>query len=177
TASESVTSVASLPIIQSPKETFLAAHKTESHKQNASSLKPPISAKKSKVKRIKRINELSEGLPGDLPLAPPLQSTEDLTNAVIETPELPKIDVVRTQIIDFFLEPLNTFLDVDDFEEASIRFQNLTASLTLVMQEHFHLSSPSVTVKKDQLSSLSTLTMLKRYKDSIAGRDVDVLGI
>ncbi|GFT93729.1 uncharacterized protein NPIL_38161, partial [Nephila pilipes] len=70
---------------------------------------------------------------------------------VIETPELPKIDVERTKIIDSFLEPLNTFLDVVDFEEASTRFQNLIESLTLVMQEHFNLSSPSVTVKKGSI--------------------------
>ncbi|GFS58077.1 hypothetical protein NPIL_676661, partial [Nephila pilipes] len=61
---------------------------------------------------------------------------------------MPSIDIQRPLIIDSFLEPLNTILDVDDLEEASGQFQNLMESLTKVMQDHFHLSPPSGNTKK-----------------------------
>ncbi|GFU25383.1 retrovirus-related Pol polyprotein from type-1 retrotransposable element R2, partial [Nephila pilipes] len=102
----------------------------------------------TKAKRNNRINELSEGLPGDLPLAPPLQSNANSPVINNHVPETPSIDIQRPLIIDAFLEPLNTILDVDDLEEAFGQFQNLMESLTKVMQDHFHLSFPPGNVKK-----------------------------
>ncbi|GFT37154.1 transposon TX1 uncharacterized 149 kDa protein, partial [Nephila pilipes] len=133
------------------KRNHLAAHKRDSFKQKASSLKIPVPSRLNKTKRMKRITDLSEGPPGDLPLAPPLQSNAINLDTNDHIAEMPSIDIQRPIIIDSFLEPLNTILDVDDLEEAAGQFQNLMISLTKAMQDHFHLSPPSGIAKKGQV--------------------------
>ncbi|GFU19081.1 transposon TX1 uncharacterized 149 kDa protein, partial [Nephila pilipes] len=122
------------------KRNHLAAHKRNSFKLNASSLQIPIHTRFSKAKRHKRITELSEGMPGDTPLAPPLISNPEDSTENSLAPEIPKLDLQRPKIIDSFFDPLKAILEIDDLEEASNIFQNLMVNLTSVMQEFFHLS-------------------------------------
>ncbi|GFS96981.1 retrovirus-related Pol polyprotein from type-2 retrotransposable element R2DM, partial [Nephila pilipes] len=127
------------------KQNHLAFHNRMKIKEQASKLVIPPSYKSSKKKKLKRVRQLADGLPGDIPLAPPIPFGENVEVPVDDPPPVihAKIDIERVKILDSFCEPLDSLFEVDDIEEAMVKFENILQDLTVVLQEHYHLSVPS----------------------------------
>ncbi|GFU43329.1 hypothetical protein NPIL_423051, partial [Nephila pilipes] len=105
----------------------------------------PPSASKSKKNRKKRIQVLSEGVPGDTPLARPQRNSNDPPPAV-EEEDLPlqeKLDLEHPSLLVSFVEPLDALLDVDEIDNILPTFEIIVSDIVSVIQEHFHLSRPS----------------------------------
>ncbi|GFS74508.1 hypothetical protein NPIL_516081 [Nephila pilipes] len=105
--------------------------------------------------RRKRVQELSEGLPGESSLAPPLKNEDNLPpqpeddNEEFDT----RVDIERTFILDSFVETLDALLEVDDIQEAFPTFEKLLENLTTTVQEYFHLVPKSFNNNQNNNSS------------------------
>ncbi|GFS97339.1 hypothetical protein NPIL_217261, partial [Nephila pilipes] len=139
---------------QLAKQNHLEAHKRETIKSNSSRLIIPTASKLKKKLKSKRIKELSEGSPGNLPLAPPLPEVSLCNPPLPEEEEvIQKIDLETNSILSSFAEPLDALLEVDDLDNALLLFDHLLQDITTVIQNHFHLSPSSNNYNKPSAAS------------------------
>ncbi|GFS90445.1 retrovirus-related Pol polyprotein from type-2 retrotransposable element R2DM, partial [Nephila pilipes] len=128
----------------------------EEIKKRALPLIIPPATKLLKKKRFHKIRSNSDGYPGDIPLAMPLQ--EDSTSSSQENQRIVhhKIDVERIAILDSFAEPLDALIEVDDIDDAFPKFEKLLADLSSVIQEHFHLTKTNSSQSKKPAASVAS---------------------
>ncbi|GFT67838.1 hypothetical protein NPIL_484181, partial [Nephila pilipes] len=93
------------------KNNHLVAHRKEEIKNRALPLIIPPSSKMIKKKRFQKIRKNSDGYPGDLPLAMPLQEDNSSPSQETERVIHQKIDVERISILDSFSEPLDAIFE------------------------------------------------------------------
>ncbi|GFS45290.1 retrovirus-related Pol polyprotein from type-1 retrotransposable element R2, partial [Nephila pilipes] len=158
---------------QLAKKNHLDAHNRETIKNNSSHLIIPTASKLKKKLKSKRIQELSEGPPGNLPLAPPLSEVNHNNLPISEEIEhIQKIDVEHNSILSSFAEPLDALFELDDMENAQLIFENLLKDLTSVIENHFHLSpspnnnnKPSATTSKNNRTDSQNAQLIqKQYR-------------
>ncbi|GFS75724.1 retrovirus-related Pol polyprotein from type-2 retrotransposable element R2DM [Nephila pilipes] len=135
------------------KNNHLAAHRKEEIKNKSPPLIIPPSSKMMKKKRFQKILKNSDGYPGDLPLATPLQEDNSSPGQEPDRVLHQKIDVESISILDSFSEPLDAILEVDDIDDAFPKFEKLLADLSSVIQEHFNLFKTISTQSKKPLAS------------------------
>ncbi|GFT56677.1 retrovirus-related Pol polyprotein from type-2 retrotransposable element R2DM, partial [Nephila pilipes] len=134
------------------KRNHLAYHNRLKISENKTPLIVPPSASKSKKKRIQ---VLSEGLPGDTPLARPQRNSTDPPPAV-EEEDLPlqeKLDLEHPSLLVSFVEPLDALLDVDEIDDVLPTFESIVSDIVSVIQDHFHLARPSASNQPNKKAS------------------------
>ncbi|GFT15961.1 retrovirus-related Pol polyprotein from type-2 retrotransposable element R2DM, partial [Nephila pilipes] len=127
------------------KRNHIAFHNRQKILENKTPLIVPPSASKTKKQRKKRIQDLSEGLPGDTPLARPQRKSYEQPPAIEEEdlPSQEKIDLEHPSLLDSFIEPLDALFDVDEIDNVLPTFENIVSNIVSVIQDHFHLARPS----------------------------------
>ncbi|GFS96744.1 retrovirus-related Pol polyprotein from type-2 retrotransposable element R2DM, partial [Nephila pilipes] len=130
----------------------LAAHKKEDFKNKAPGLIIPPPAKQSRKAFRKKVQNLAEGDPGSLSLAPLLANTsnhddppapEDVIPSDDEDEEIQKIDIPEVSLLSPFLEPLDALLEVDDLADALPKFESIVEGVVESVREFFHLTPPT----------------------------------
>ncbi|GFT80340.1 hypothetical protein NPIL_220431 [Nephila pilipes] len=124
------------------KRNHLAYHNRLKILEDKTPLIVPPSASKLKKNRKKRIQVLSEGLPGDTPLARPQRNSNDPPPAVEEDlPLQEKLDLEHPSLLVSFVEPLDALLDVDEIDNILPTFENIVSDIVSVIQEHSSFST------------------------------------
>ncbi|GFT04899.1 retrovirus-related Pol polyprotein from type-2 retrotransposable element R2DM, partial [Nephila pilipes] len=134
------------------RQNHLAAHKKEDFKNKAPGLIIPPPAKQSRKSFRKKVQNLAEGDPGSLPLAPLLANStghddppapEDIITSDNEDEETEKIDIPEVSLLSPFLEPLDALLEVDDLTDALSKFESIVEGVVESVREFFHLTPPT----------------------------------
>ncbi|GFS72469.1 retrovirus-related Pol polyprotein from type-1 retrotransposable element R2, partial [Nephila pilipes] len=127
------------------KRNHLASHNRQKIVENKTPLIIPPSSSNIKKKRRQRIQALSEGHPGDTPLARP-QRNSAAPNPMEEDENIPlqeKLDLEQPSLLNSFLEPLDALLYVDEIDNILPTFENVVSDIVSVIQDHFKLSKPT----------------------------------
>ncbi|GFT12069.1 retrovirus-related Pol polyprotein from type-2 retrotransposable element R2DM, partial [Nephila pilipes] len=137
------------------KRNHLASHNRQKILEDKTPLIVPPSASKTKKNRKKRIQVLSDGHPGDTPLARPQRNSNDPPPAEEEEhlPLQEKLDLEHPSLLVSFVEPLDALLDVDEIDNVLPTFENIVSDIVSVIQEHFHLSRPSASIQSKNKTS------------------------
>ncbi|GFT90250.1 hypothetical protein TNCV_701711 [Trichonephila clavipes] len=77
--------------------------------------------------------------PAHLPDTPPTQSltTRNWDTEGVQTGG--KIDIRVPSVLESFIKPLDTLLQVDEIGDARAHFENIVRDVTRAVHEHFHL--------------------------------------
>ncbi|GFT29283.1 transposon TX1 uncharacterized 149 kDa protein [Nephila pilipes] len=127
------------------KRNHLASHKRQTIVEKNTPLIIPPSSSTTKKKRRRRIQDLSEGHPGDTPLACPRNNTsapsptEDDDNVPLQE----KLDLEQPSLLNSFVEPLDALFDVDEIDNILPTFESVVSDIVSVIQDHFKLSKPT----------------------------------
>ncbi|GFU19953.1 retrovirus-related Pol polyprotein from type-2 retrotransposable element R2DM [Nephila pilipes] len=127
------------------KRNHLAFHNRLKNSENKTPLIVPPSASKTKRNRKRRIQVLSEGIPGDTPLARPQRNSNEQPPAV-EEEDLPfqeKLDLEQPSLLNSFMDPLDALFDVDEIDNILPTFETVVSDIVSVIQDHFKLSKPA----------------------------------
>ncbi|GFU09607.1 hypothetical protein NPIL_268111, partial [Nephila pilipes] len=151
------------------KRNHHASHHRQKILEDKTPLIIPPSSSKTKKNRRKRIQVLSEGHPGDTPLARP-QRNLDAPPPVEEDENLPlqeKLDLEHPSLLVSFVEPLDALLDVDEIDNVLPTFENIVSDIvvsfnnTLIFPGQPHLSNPKTKLPL----KLLTLRMPRGFKN------------
>ncbi|GFR24058.1 retrovirus-related Pol polyprotein from type-1 retrotransposable element R2, partial [Trichonephila clavata] len=111
-------------------------------------LRLPVRPRTRKAIRRRKLEPLSTGEPGEMPLAPPPDSPQAVTHTTAEedadTARGERIDVRHPQLLTPFVEALDTLLEIDEIQGRKDHFESLVANITRDVREHFHLAQPPV---------------------------------
>ncbi|GFT80344.1 putative reverse transcriptase [Nephila pilipes] len=165
-------------ILKLGQQNHLASHKREQIRKDATPLIIPESNASKKIKKKRKIESLSHGIPDDTRIAPSLTSInqdrtqnkyDDVSSLDGEDEDCgPKIDLPHPSVLSSFLDPLDALIEVDDLADALTSFENLISGIVEAVQEHFHLplqrASNNKGENKKQFDPMNAQEVQKLYK-------------
>ncbi|GFW16080.1 retrovirus-related Pol polyprotein from type-2 retrotransposable element R2DM [Trichonephila clavipes] len=126
-------------------------HRRNAIRESLPTLNIPEGRRDRRARMRERLAPLITGEPGDMRLAPPPTHLPDTPptqsqttrNRDTERAQLGgRIDIRVPSVLDSFIEPLYTLLQVDEIGDARAHFESIVRDVTRAVHEHFNLQRP-----------------------------------